>query len=194
MWCFLNITKLLSVKDKHWRTEAVLWRCWLVVPDKGPLNGCMCMYVCKLPSVFWHCWFGVRKSIQRVKIEWWGVGVVICLERDADCLHMVQLMPLPSQTPSSLASFKSILVLPFWYPLAHVVLEKRPSNGCSNSSSSKFFWTVTSFHCSYCVSASALTWWMSLSVWLFNESVVIVWIRNSGSWSTSTLQQQQWSV
>ena len=27
--------------------------------------------------------------------EWWGVGVVICLERGADCLHMVQLMPLP---------------------------------------------------------------------------------------------------
>jgi len=28
-----------------------------------------------------------------------GVGVVICLERGADCLHMVQLMPLPSQNP-----------------------------------------------------------------------------------------------
>ena len=28
------------------------------------------------------------------KREWWGAGVVICLERGAD-LHMVQLMPLP---------------------------------------------------------------------------------------------------
>jgi len=28
------------------------------------------------------------------KIEWWGAGVVICLERDAD-LHMAQLMLLP---------------------------------------------------------------------------------------------------
>jgi len=28
------------------------------------------------------------------KLEWWGVGVVICLERGAD-LHMFQLMPLP---------------------------------------------------------------------------------------------------
>ena len=27
------------------------------------------------------------------KTEWWGAGVVICLERDAD-LHVVQLMPL----------------------------------------------------------------------------------------------------
>ena len=32
-----------------------------------------------------------------------GVGVVICLERGADCLHMVQLMPLYPKTPSSLA-------------------------------------------------------------------------------------------
>ena len=28
------------------------------------------------------------------KTEWWGAGMVICLERDAD-LHMTQLMPRP---------------------------------------------------------------------------------------------------
>jgi len=28
------------------------------------------------------------------KTEWWGAGVVICLELAAD-LHMAQLMPLP---------------------------------------------------------------------------------------------------
>ena len=28
------------------------------------------------------------------KLEWWGTGMVICLERNAD-LHMAQLMPLP---------------------------------------------------------------------------------------------------
>ena len=28
------------------------------------------------------------------KLDWWGAGVVICLERGAD-LHMAQLMPLP---------------------------------------------------------------------------------------------------
>jgi len=28
------------------------------------------------------------------KLEWWGAGVVICLERGAD-LHMARLMPLP---------------------------------------------------------------------------------------------------
>jgi len=56
--------------------------------------------------------------------------VVVCLERGADCLHMVQLMPLHPKTSSSLASFKSRLVLPFWYRLTRVVLENRPLNGC----------------------------------------------------------------
>ena len=29
------------------------------------------------------------------KIVWWGAGMVICLERGANHLHIVQLMPLP---------------------------------------------------------------------------------------------------
>jgi len=48
-----------------------------------------------LPTVLWHCWLGGRKGIRPVKAEWWGTGVVICLDRGADGLHMVQLMPLP---------------------------------------------------------------------------------------------------
>jgi len=47
----------------------------------------------------------------------------ICLEQGAD-LHMAQLMPL------SLASVKFRLVLPFWYRLTRVVLDKWPLNGC----------------------------------------------------------------
>jgi len=57
--------------------------------------------------------------------------VVSVLERGAACLHMVQLMPSHPKTPSSLASFKSRLVLPFWYRLTQVVLDKRPLNGCN---------------------------------------------------------------
>jgi len=60
--------------------------------------------------------------------------MVICLKQGADCLHMVQPMPLHPETPSSLASFKSRLVLLFWYWLTQVVLEKRPLNGCNSSS------------------------------------------------------------
>jgi len=44
-----------------------------------------------MPSVLEHCWLGIRKSIRPVKI---GAGVVICLERRASDLHMVQLMTL----------------------------------------------------------------------------------------------------
>ena len=46
------------------------------------------------PSVLSRCRMGGRKGIRPVKTEWWGVGMVICLDRGAD-LHMVQLMPLP---------------------------------------------------------------------------------------------------
>ena len=60
--------------------------------------------------------------------------MVICLEQGADCSHIVQLMPLYPKTPSSHASFKARLILPFWYQLTQVVLEKRPLNGCSSSS------------------------------------------------------------
>jgi len=38
--------------------------------------------------------FGGRKGIRPVKNEWWGAGVVVCLEQGAD-LHMGQLMLLP---------------------------------------------------------------------------------------------------
>ena len=36
------------------------------------------------------CTFSLLHSVY----EWWGTGMVICLERDAD-LHVAQLMPLP---------------------------------------------------------------------------------------------------
>jgi len=67
---------------------------------------CSCIFIQKKlsvyrqPSVLWHCWLGIRKSIWPVKIEWWGVVVVICLEWGLDCLHMVQLMPLHPKTAS----------------------------------------------------------------------------------------------
>jgi len=29
--------------------------------------------IVSMPSELWHCWLGVRKSIQPVKIEWWVI-------------------------------------------------------------------------------------------------------------------------
>jgi len=70
---------------------------------------------------------GQKKGIRSVK-----TGMVVCLEQGVNDLHMVQLMPLARCHPSSLASLKSRMVLPFWCWLTQVVLEIRPLNGCSS--------------------------------------------------------------
>jgi len=44
-----------------------------------------------LPSVLWHCWFGVRNSI-----EWWG-AFCMSLSGARYNLQMVQLTTLPPQ-------------------------------------------------------------------------------------------------
>jgi len=58
-----------------------------------------------MPSVLRRCWLGITKSIRPVKIKWWGVGAVICLEWGADCLQMVQMILLRPKTLSSLFFF-----------------------------------------------------------------------------------------
>jgi len=81
-----------------------------------------------LPSVLWHCWLGVRKSIRPVK-NW----VMRCWRgylSAARCKWFAYGPPDATATPSSLASLKSGLVWPFWYWVTHVVLEKRQLNEC----------------------------------------------------------------
>jgi len=57
----------------------------------------------------------------RKKIEWWGTGVVICLECGANDLHMVQLMPLPP----IISCFSKIQNgLPFWCHLPRLSWKK----------------------------------------------------------------------
>jgi len=61
----------------------------------------LCFYAAAYPVLI-HClqsfdtvgWAAGRASGLLKKTEWWGAGVVICLEKGAD-LHMAQLMPLP---------------------------------------------------------------------------------------------------
>jgi len=55
--------------------------------------------------------------------------MVVCLERGANDLHIVQLMPLPPIISCS----KIQNGLPFWCGLNQVVLEKSPLSGCSSS-------------------------------------------------------------
>jgi len=98
-----------------------------------------------VPSVLWQCWLGVRKSIRPVKklsdevLMWlslWSKAQIVCIWSSWFHCH--------PQTPSSFASFKSRLVLPFWYWLTQVVREKRPLNGCSIC----FCWVLIG-QCSY---------------------------------------------
>ena len=56
-------------------------------------SGAYCLTVC-LQCFDTVGWAAGRASSLKKKLEWWGSGVVICLERDAD-LHMAPLMPLP---------------------------------------------------------------------------------------------------
>jgi len=62
---------------------------------------------------------------------WWGAGVIISVWSEVPivCIWSSWCHCHPC-TPSSLASFKSRLILPFWYRFTQVVLEKRPLNGC----------------------------------------------------------------
>jgi len=69
---------------------------------------------------------GGRKGIRPVKTEWWGAGVVVCLEQGAD-LHMAQLMPVPL----TVSCFSEIQIgFTFLVPAHRVVMEKGPLNGC----------------------------------------------------------------
>jgi len=79
------------------------------------------------------------------------------------------------KTLSSLASFKSRLVLPFWYWLSQVVLGKRPLNGYSSSSSSR----SSSSNISCCCSCH----------WTFNDDVLTSDLKSS-SGLTSTFWRQ----
>jgi len=80
------------------------------------------MSICRL-----QCFDTVGWATGRVKkLEWWGTGMVICLERDAD-MHVVQLMPLPL-TVSCLSKIQ--IGFTFLVPAHPGSPGKGPLNGC----------------------------------------------------------------
>ena len=125
-----------------------------------------------VPSLLWHCWLGVRKSIWPIK-NWMMRCWCGCLS-GARC-RLFAYGPAGATTIpkllSSFASFKSRLVLPFWYRLTQVVLEKRPLNGCSSSYVA--LWLditealLTAFLIKFCASSDCLltaSWTVPLQV------------------------------
>ena len=80
--------------------------------------------------MLWRCWLGISKNIRPVKIEWWGVvWLSVWSEVQIVCIWSAGASAIPK--PHHLFSFKSRLVLPFWYQLTHIVLERRPFNWCN---------------------------------------------------------------
>ena len=86
------------------------------------------------------------------KTEQWGAGMVICLERGADLPSRFHCHSL------SLASAKSRLVLPFWYRLTRVVLDKGPLNRCVYVIAKPVF----SFHVYLLFICSCIYWCLSI--------------------------------
>ena len=86
----------------------------------------LCCYF--VPSVLWRCWLGGRKGIRPVKkLSGWVLAWLSVWSEVHTCIR-------PSwchYNSLSLASVKSRSVLPFWYRLTWVVLDKGLLNVCS---------------------------------------------------------------
>ena len=74
--------------------------------------------------VLWYCWFGARKSKLSDEVVVRSKVHIVCLWSSWCHCH--------PQTPSSFATFKSRLILPFWYQFTKILQEKRLLNGCSS--------------------------------------------------------------
>jgi len=124
-WCWVLMSSS-SVSNSYPSTLSTYSR--LQHNRRHPLQYNYCHSQYKLKCLFTSClqcfdavgWAAGRASSLQKKPEWWGTGMVICLERDAD-MHMAQLM----QLPLTVSCFTKIQIgLPFWYRLTRVVPEK----------------------------------------------------------------------
>ena len=94
------------------------------------------------------------------KTEWWGAGMVICLEQGAD-LHIAQLLSLPL----TVSCFSKIQIgFTFLVPAHPGSLGKRPLNGCVHACVRVFFLILVYYYhsCSIvcvCVCACVLHRW-----------------------------------
>ena len=111
-YCFcMSENKSFSCWD-HWHMHDIYSFCSVLWSVLHCLCLCSCMFAslyisrcCLVPNkeiyVIMYSFSALTLLVGRQeghpackKTEWWGAGMVICLERGAD-LHMAQLMPLP---------------------------------------------------------------------------------------------------
>ena len=130
--------KQLQSCNRGWRMpkQSLTWS----PRAKGSVHLIYVHVVIVLPSVLWCCWLGGRKGIWPVKnsggvLAWLSVWTEVqtCMWPSWCHCHSLSFAPV-----------KSRLVLPFWYRLTQVVLEKRPLNGCSCSNAQCSFVTTHS--------------------------------------------------
>jgi len=76
-----------------------------------------------LPSLLWHCWLGVRKSIRPVKTEWCWHGYLSGVS-GVRYKQLAYGAADAAATASLLASLKSRWFKPFCYRLTQVVLKQ----------------------------------------------------------------------
>jgi len=90
------------------------------------MNWNHCHPYCACHRLCLQCFDAVGWAAGIKKTEWWGAGVVMCLERGAD-LYMAQLMPLPL----TVSCFSKIQIgLTFWYRLIRAVSDNGTLNRC----------------------------------------------------------------
>jgi len=132
--------KLCAIYNKVHKVQAnnkvqQFWtsQLWVIGPTIRQLwRGFAAVLLCVRPSNRSLCFRVVRPSV-RVYVRARAVALPTGLSSTSSFVFHYQLFlgGHLDKTPSSLASFKSRLVLPFWYRLTQVVLEKRPLNGYS---------------------------------------------------------------
>jgi len=88
-YCILHMLSSCSHRFKSFSLRHISWQ-WTAYNNVHDRRN----KITWLLSVLWHCRLGIGKSMQFVKIEWWGAAMVTYVEQGASDLHMVQLMPL----------------------------------------------------------------------------------------------------
>ena len=119
---------------------------------------------CIVLSVLWRCWLGGRKGIRPVKKLSGGLLAWLSLWSE------MQTFIWPSWCHChslSLATVKSRLVLPYWYRLTRVVLEKGPLNGC--------VCFALEFLCKWVLSVLCLQCFDTVG-WVAGSGVVLAWL------------------
>ena len=84
-WCHCHSLALASVKS---RLVLPLWyRLTWVVPDKGPLNVCVCVYVCMYVRIWNCCRWVAHKGLGRLfcHLQWWSCCGEVRSNEPAQC-------------------------------------------------------------------------------------------------------------